>query len=96
LTIKDGTIAANTAEVSGGGVYILNTDGVIKKQATGGIIYGYTSTNPNSNKVQSGGIVDSKGHAVYVEAGPKKRETTVGTGATLDSAQPGAYGGWTE
>jgi predicted outer membrane repeat protein len=99
LTIKGGTIAANTAELSGGGVYILNAAGAIKKQASGGIIYGYTPTNPNSNKVTDPALTvkTNKGHAVYLEGGSKKRETTVGIGAALDSsALDNATGGWTE
>jgi hypothetical protein len=93
--LKGGTIAANTAELAGGGVYV--STGVIKKEA-GGIIYGSTSANPYSNKVTDPvlEVKIGKGHAVYVEAGPKKLETTVGTDATLDSTKDGAPGGWAE
>jgi hypothetical protein len=103
FTMNGGTITGNTATDRGGGVYVA-TYGVFKKgqadpTVASGIIYGYDADNPNSNKVQSGttfGILEDKGHAVYVEAGPKIRETTVMPDQTLDSAFPDADGGWAE
>jgi hypothetical protein len=38
---------------------------------------------------------DNSGHAVYVLTSPaKKRNTTAGSGVTLDSSKCGAAGGW--
>jgi hypothetical protein len=97
-----GTISGNTAAERGGGVMVIDT-GVFKKAPlvpndSSGVIYGYDPANaddPNANKVKRGGygIVDGMGHAVYVEAGPKKRETTVMPDQHLDS---GTAGGWAE
>jgi hypothetical protein len=99
FTIKGGSITGNITTGKGGGVYVA-TYGVFKKghsdpTVASGVIFGYDPDNPNSNKVQSSiGIEDDKGHAVYTETGPKKRETTVGPDQRLDSAVPGTDGGW--
>jgi hypothetical protein len=98
FTMKGGSITGNTATEHGGGVYVATygvfTKGHADPAASSGIIYGYDPDNPNSNKVESGNsIVDDKGHAVYVEAGPKMRETTVTPDQHLDSA---TADGWAE
>jgi hypothetical protein len=103
FTMKGGTITGNTATDRGGGVYVaphaIFTKGLPDSSAASGVIYGYDPDNPNSNKVRTGtsfGILDNMGHAVYVEAGPKKRETTVMPYQRLDSTVAGASGGWGE
>lgn len=85
FTMSDGTISGNTAS-SGGGVYVYF--GTFTKEM-GGIIYG--SNEPNSalkNTATGGG-----GHAVYVDRSSKKRNTTAGTGVSLNS---GMDGNWEE
>jgi hypothetical protein len=82
----------------GGGVYV-GDNGSFKKQpaegsATSGVIYGYDSEEPKSNKVGDGSPTD-KGHAVYKNA-TQKWETTVGETQSLDSTQTGSAGGWPE
>jgi hypothetical protein len=100
FTMTGGTITENQAGTYGGGVYVMN-GGIFTKQpptpdASSGVIYGYDSDNPSSNKVQGGWTETDHGHAVYVENGPKTRETTVGPDQQLDSAQTGTDGGWVE
>jgi hypothetical protein len=96
FTMTGGTLAENQAGTSGGGVCI-EDGGVFTKQpltpnASSGVIYGYSADNSSSNFVKSSfGYEEDKGHAVYVENGPKKRETTVGPDQHLD-----ATGGWAE
>jgi hypothetical protein len=93
FTMSGGTISGNTANnllISyGGGVYV--TGGTFTK--TGGTIYGDTNTahteGDDENTAGSG-----NGHAVYVQSGPKKRNSTAGPSVNLDSAQSGAAGGW--
>jgi hypothetical protein len=100
--MKGGTISGNTATASGGGVGV--GSGIFIKEpptpgASSGVIYGYDPDNPNSNKVQTGTsfeILENMGHAVYVEDGPKTRETTVMPDQHLDSAVADADGGWAE
>jgi hypothetical protein len=89
FTMTGGIIAENQAGEYGGGVYIMD-GGVFKKEplttgGSSGVIYGYDSANPGSNKVLGLGIEVDHGHAVYIENGPKKRETTVSPDQTLDS-----------
>jgi fibronectin type 3 domain-containing protein len=87
FTMSGGTISGNSAEY-GGGVY---ANGTFTKQA-GGIIYGSNATSALKNTATSGG------HAVYVDSSPTpapaKRNTTAGTGVTLDSSKSGSAGGW--
>jgi hypothetical protein len=98
FTMAGGTIAENQAGTYGGGVYI-TAGGVFKKQplvvnGPSGVIYGYGTDNPGSNFVKGTlGIETTHGHAVYVESGPKKRETTVSPDQHLDSA---ATAGWAD
>jgi hypothetical protein len=98
FTMKGGTISGNTATESGGGVGV-GSSGIFKKEpvaegASSGIIYGYDPESTRSNKVRNAGygIEEGKGHAVYVESGPKTRETTVMPNQQLDSATAGSWG----
>jgi fibronectin type 3 domain-containing protein len=85
FTMSDGAISGNTAPYSGG---VSVMDGTFIKQA-GGIIYGSNATSALQNTATAG---DGYGHAVFVNSSPtKKRYTTVGVGATLDSR---TSGGW--
>jgi hypothetical protein len=98
FTMRGGTIAGNTARSGGGGVGVLG--GIFKKQPVNlgdpsGIIYSNDGT-VNRNKATLGEDFNDKGHAVYIYAGPKKRETTVGSYQSLDSAVAGPDGGWVE
>jgi uncharacterized repeat protein (TIGR02543 family) len=87
FNMNGGTISSNTATSTststsyyGGGVYV---SGMFAK--TGGIIYGYTSTDSNSNVVSSG-TVSFRGHAVYAYYTSsiwKGKDTTAGTGVNL-------------
>jgi hypothetical protein len=83
FTMEGGEISGNSIRYGyGGGVYIEDRYGrysIINK--TGGIIYGYDGTdNAQNNTVKdsSGGIVNNKGHAVYVYGAGLRKETTVG------------------
>ncbi|MDR3160228.1 MAG: hypothetical protein LBU28_01270 [Spirochaetaceae bacterium] len=88
VTMTGGSVGANTAAASsGGGVYV-ESGGTFIKQG-GGTIYG-SDGGTLKNTAQS----DSKGHAVYVSSGSKKRSTTAGPAVDLDSATAGAAGGW--
>jgi hypothetical protein len=96
FTMSGGTISGNTSSqnYSGGGV---NVDGGTFTKTGGGPIYGYTAgDDDNSNKVvnASGVILNNRGHAVYVNSGSKRRETTAGPAVNLDSSVSGTAGGW--
>jgi hypothetical protein len=86
-----------SAHEAGGGVAV--RIGTFKKEpvVTGnssGIIYG-SDGGANSNIATLGeSYLINWGHAVYVESGPKTRETTVLPDQTLDSTATGASGGW--
>jgi uncharacterized repeat protein (TIGR02543 family) len=85
--MSSGVISGNSAYY-GGGVYVR---GAFDKQS-GGIIYGSDANGVLKNTATSG---DDYGHAIYVDTTPnEKRNTTAGTGITLDSATHGAAGGW--
>jgi uncharacterized repeat protein (TIGR02543 family) len=92
FTMSGGEISGNTASSSssdsaGGGVYVAS--GTFTKQP-GGVIYGSNESNSVLRNTATSG--DNYGHAVYVYGPPaKKRNTTAGTGVTLNS---GAAGGW--
>jgi uncharacterized repeat protein (TIGR02543 family) len=85
--MSGGEISSNTAN-SGGGVYVAG--GAFTKES-GGVIYGPDAGDALKNSASG----YSAGHAVYVSES-KKRNTTVDTDITLDSAQSGAAGGWVE
>jgi uncharacterized repeat protein (TIGR02543 family) len=94
FTMDGGEISGNTASSSssssyGGGVYV-RSDGTFTKQP-GGVIYGSDADSTLKNTAGGG---DSCGHAVYVSSGSKIRNTTAGSGVTLDSGTSGSAGGW--
>jgi hypothetical protein len=107
FTMHGGIIAGNTAGDGGGGVAVVNTGGetvlsggVFKKlpalgSQTSGIIYG-NDGSVNRNKATQGesSFLNNKGHAVYIQASSKTRETTAGQGDHLDSTVAGTNGGW--
>jgi len=82
-----GRISGNIAQSSYGGGVCVYYDTLTK---TAGIIYGLGA----SSTLQNTAYNDNYGHAVYVYASSKKRNTTAGETVTLDSAKSGAAGGW--
>jgi uncharacterized repeat protein (TIGR02543 family) len=81
FTMSGGTISGNSSNY-GGGVYVHTTGGTFIKQS-GGVIYGSDTDSTWRNTATSG---SSNGHAVYVSSSPaKKRNTTAGSGVTLNS-----------
>jgi hypothetical protein len=93
FTMSGGEISGNTTYYYGGGVYA-DSSGTFTKQSSG-IIYGSNESVTNLRNTANSG--DNYGHAVYVNSSPtKKRNTTAGTGVTLDSTKDGAEGGWEE
>jgi hypothetical protein len=100
FTMSGGKIAGNTASSSsstshsysyGGGVYVYDSGTFTKSgQST---IYG---SNALDDALKNTAQNDSRGHAVYVSSGGKKRNTTVGEGVTLNSDVTGAAGGWVD
>ena len=92
FTMSGGEISGNTAEWYGGGVCVER--GTFTK--TSGIITGYASDTVNGNVVKddTGTVVNDSGHAVYVSAYSKRRETTAGPSDNLDSSVAGTAGGW--
>jgi uncharacterized repeat protein (TIGR02543 family) len=92
FTMSGGTISGNTASYYGGGVYVGGGSTFIKQ--SGGTIYGSNASGTLKNTAASG---DSSGHAVYmyIDSSPAKiRNTTAGSGVTLNSAVSGSAGGW--
>jgi hypothetical protein len=111
FTMSGGTISGNTAKEGGGGGVYVSASTFTKAPAPGsttsGIIYGYTDSDPNSNKVvdYQTGIVSGRGHAVHYAASgssadfdpAKKRDTTAGPDVSMNSmnsAISGSSGGW--
>jgi hypothetical protein len=97
FTMQGGIIAGNTA-AAGGGVAVQG--GTFQKQpenpgGSSGIIYGSNGEDNSNTATLAASTLQNHGHAVYV-AGPKTREVTAGQGDHLDSAVPGASGGWVE
>ncbi|MDR1107416.1 MAG: thrombospondin type 3 repeat-containing protein [Spirochaetaceae bacterium] len=90
----------NPAIVAVGGGVAVSKSGYAKFAKTGGTIYGYNAQDPtNSNTVQGlSGIMQDKGHAVYVQINAYDKyykEGTVGPGDTLYYKYPGkADTGW--
>jgi hypothetical protein len=87
FTMSGGTISGNTSNYYGGGVYV--SSGTFTKQS-GGVIYGSNASASLKNTTRG----DGYGHAVYVESGSKRRNSTAGEGDALDSATSGDAGGW--
>jgi uncharacterized repeat protein (TIGR02543 family) len=99
FNMNGGIISSNTAKSAstsntnyyGGGVYV---SGMFTK--TGGTIYGYSSTDSNSNVVSSG-TVTYRGHAVYAHHNStswKVKDTIVGPGANMSfDGETGEYTG---
>jgi hypothetical protein len=87
FTMSGGEISGNSAFFYGGGVYV-SIGGSFTKQS-GGTIHGANASSVLRNNANSG-------QAVYVNInlGSKQRNTTAGTGVTLDSTKSGAAGGW--
>jgi hypothetical protein len=56
---------------------------------SGGTIYGSNASGSLRNTAGT-----NYGHAVYVADGNKERDTTAGTGVTLNSGLNGSAGGW--
>ncbi|MHB9293610.1 hypothetical protein Holit_02737 [Hollandina sp. SP2] len=83
FTMNGGEISGNTTSYGGGGVYVYGTGTFIKQ--SDGTIYGSDASDPLKN------TAGSDGHAV---GGSKKRNTTAGSGVTLDSRLDGFAGGW--
>ncbi|MHB9291052.1 hypothetical protein Holit_00124 [Hollandina sp. SP2] len=86
FTMSGGEISGNTASAAssaGGGVYVYE-NGTFTKQSDG-VIYGSDASDTLKN------TAGSNGHAV---GGYKKRNTTAGSGVTLDSSVSGSAGGW--
>jgi hypothetical protein len=106
FTMNGGEISGNTASSNssyysysssysysyGGGVYVYSGSTFTKQ--SGGVIYGLDAGSGLQNSAGAvGRTVNTDGHAVYADSS-KKRNTTVGTGETLDSRVVGAAGGW--
>jgi hypothetical protein len=95
--MKGGTIEGNSA-VSGGGVYVA-AGALIKADADdgdSGTIYGDDDTVFGNGAATDNTASGGSGHAAWVVAGPRKRNTTAGITDELDSATEGAAGGWEE
>jgi fibronectin type 3 domain-containing protein len=107
FTMNNGSITNNrlsTYARHGGGVYIENSSFIM----TGGSINGNTGAAygggvyaaPEAVFTKTGGSIDSTntastdGRVAYVAGGSKRRNTTAGQDINLDSAVPGAAGGW--
>jgi uncharacterized repeat protein (TIGR02543 family) len=88
-TVSGGAVSGNTATY-GGGVFVSNV--ATFTMQSGGTIYGSNAGTALKNTATSGG---SYGHAVYVNSSPTKvRNSTAGSGVTLNSAVAGTAGGW--
>jgi hypothetical protein len=88
FTMNGGVVSGNTAGETGGGVQV-GSGGQFIKNSGGGVIYGGTEPAHLKNTASS----NSKGHAAYVTAGSKYRDTTVPEGMELKS---GDTTGWNQ
>ena len=87
FTMNGGTISGNTSYYAGG---VCVGGGTFTK--SGGTIYG---SNASSSLKNTATASSNYGHAVFVNSSPtKKRNTTAGTGVTLNSSLSGSSGGW--
>jgi len=94
FTMRGGTISGNTAHESGGGMW-MSVNVTFAK--TGGIITGYSSDQANGNVVKDadGYILGRKGHAVFLQEGRARKETTAGSNVNLSSGgSKGTTGAW--
>jgi hypothetical protein len=90
FTMNGGIISGNSTSESyavGGGVYV-DDGGTFTKQS-GGTIYGSNASGSLRNTAGSG-----YGHAVFIADDYKRRNTTAGSGVTLNSGRSGSAGGW--
>jgi hypothetical protein len=93
FTMNGGTVSGNKSQEGGGGLYIWR--GNFTK--TGGIIYGYTANDNNSNRVEnSAGIVYTGAHAIWASTGSLTRQRRVTAGRddnlSFDYRNPPATG----
>jgi hypothetical protein len=87
--MSGGEISGNTASFSGGGVCVYGS-GTFAKSGDSAI-YGSDADTGLKNTARANNYY---GHAVYVDASPVKiRNTTAGSGVSLDSSASGAAGG---
>jgi hypothetical protein len=110
FTMTGGVIKGNTAKAYGAGVHLGDGDpvlhpGTLLFSKTGGVIYGYTEGDADSNvlKGENGAVLTGfyeRGHAVlwFREASPYHvyLNQTVSASHRLDSASIGPESGWTE
>jgi hypothetical protein len=93
VTIAGGKISGNSASFYGGGIGSYS-NGIKSFAKTGGIIYGYTFDNPDSNKVIKDGVIQfNLGHVIYI--GPSyRKETTLDVNDDLFYDPTGTSSGW--
>jgi hypothetical protein len=101
--VKGAVGTSHTDGSFGGGIYMLGANSFTKApfgdSTTSGTINGGTEPEAPNRVLQYHLYVEvllqsNKGHAVYLDSPPRKRETTAGPSVTLDSAISGADGGW--
>jgi hypothetical protein len=82
FNMSGGTVSGNTAGM-GGGVYVGGSFG----KTSGGTIYGKVKENGTTedSDLQNTASSDNYGHAVFVNSGSKKRNTTAGPTVNLNS-----------
>jgi len=93
FSLQGGTITNNTAHEKGGGVFIESFANLNK---TGGTVTGYASDPINGNVVVDGSsnVLARMGHAVYVNSGGKRKETTAGPNVNLSSNSSNSSSSW--
>ena len=79
FTMSGGTVSGNTTAGKGGGVYVKDNGSLFNK--TGGTIYG-NSGDGDANTAKD----SNSGHAVWVESGSRKRNSTAGETVNLSSS----------
>ncbi|MDR0320940.1 MAG: hypothetical protein LBI28_05505 [Treponema sp.] len=99
FTMNGGTVSGNSSQEGSGGLYIWR--GYFNKTG-GGIIYGYTANDSNSNTVKnSTGVVFTGAHAIWASTGSlvRQRRTTAGREDEISfdyRNPPPAGGNWLE